>query len=133
VLTDSNDSVLAILKALKALGVRLAIDDFGTGYSSLSSLHRFPIDILKIAKSFIDDIADTSGRQALAQAIITLGSTLAVRTIAEGIEQSGQSTQLQLLGCQLGQGFHFSHPLPAAELEPRLIGPRRQSAAVAPL
>jgi diguanylate cyclase (GGDEF)-like protein len=133
VLTDSNEAVLAILQALKALGVRLAIDDFGTGYSSLSSLHRFPIDILKIAKSFIDDIGEPSGRQALAQAIITLGSTLAVRTIAEGIEQSGQSTQLQLLGCQLGQGFHFSHPLPAAELEPQLIGTRRRSAAVAPL
>jgi diguanylate cyclase (GGDEF)-like protein len=130
VLTDGSDAILATLKALKALGVRLAIDDFGTGYSSLSSLHRFPIDILKIAKSFVDDIGETSGRQALAQAIITLGSTLAVRTIAEGIEQSDQSTQLQQLGCQLGQGFHFSVPLPAADLESRLIGPRRRSAAV---
>jgi len=131
VLTDGSDLVLGTLKALKALGVRLAIDDFGTGYSSLSSLHRYPIDILKIAKSFVDDIGETSGRQALAQAVITLGSTLAVRTIAEGIEQPDQSAQLQALGCQLGQGFHFSVPLPAAELESQLIGPRRRSAAVA--
>jgi EAL domain-containing protein (putative c-di-GMP-specific phosphodiesterase class I) len=131
VLTDGTETVLATLNALKALGVRLAIDDFGTGYSSLSSLHRFPIDILKIAKSFVDDIAETSGRQALAQAIITLGSTLAVRTIAEGIEQPAQSAQLQLLGCELGQGFHFSVPLPASDLEAQLIGPRRRSAAVA--
>jgi diguanylate cyclase (GGDEF)-like protein len=131
--TDSGDGVLGTLQALKGLGVRLAIDDFGTGYSSLSSLHRFPIDILKIAKSFVDDIGDTSGRQALAQAIITLGTTLSVRTIAEGIEQSGQRVQLQRLGCELGQGFHFSVPLPAADLEPQLQRRRRVSQAVAPL
>jgi len=127
VLTEQTDPVLETLRELKMLGVRLAIDDFGTGYSSLSSLHQLPIDILKIAKPFIDHIDETRGRHALAHAIITLGNTLAVRTIAEGIELPGQRDRLQQLGCELGQGFHFSHPLSAAELEPQLIGPRRRS------
>jgi diguanylate cyclase (GGDEF)-like protein len=133
VLTEGNDAVIATLRALKDLGVRLAIDDFGTGYSSLSSLHRFPIDILKIAKSFIDDVDQASGRQGLTQAIIALGNSLSVRTIAEGIEQPTQSAQLRLLGCELGQGFHYSVPLPASEVEPRLMAggvSRRKSAAV---
>src|SRR5581483_2396579 len=85
VLTEQTQTVLATLEALKSLGVRLAIDDFGTGYSSLSYLQRFPIDILKIAKPFVDEVGKETGRQGLAQAIINLGSTLAVRTIAEGI------------------------------------------------
>jgi diguanylate cyclase (GGDEF)-like protein len=133
VLTEGNETVIGTLRSLKDLGVRLAIDDFGTGYSSLSSLHRFPIDILKIAKSFVDDVDQASGRQGLTQAIIALGNSLSVRTIAEGIEQSTQSAQLQLLGCELGQGFHYSVPLPPGELEPRLLGgvvSRRRSAAV---
>jgi diguanylate cyclase (GGDEF)-like protein len=133
VLTEGNETVIGTLRSLKDLGVRLAIDDFGTGYSSLSSLHRFPIDILKIAKSFVDDVDQASGRQGLTQAIIALGNSLSVRTIAEGIEQPTQSAQLRLLGCELGQGFHYSVPLPPAELEPRLLGgvvSRRRSAAV---
>jgi diguanylate cyclase (GGDEF)-like protein len=130
VLAEQTEPVLETLRALKMLGVRLAIDDFGTGYSSLGSLHQLPIDILKIAKPFIDHIDETRGRHALAHAIITLGNTLAVRTIAEGIELPGQSDRLLQLGCELGQGFHFSHPLSAAELEPQLVGPRRRSASL---
>jgi EAL domain-containing protein (putative c-di-GMP-specific phosphodiesterase class I) len=125
VLTDQTDTVLGTLRALKTVGVRLAIDDFGTGYSSLSYLQRFPIDILKIAKPFVDEVTaganGTNGR-ALAQAVITLGATLAVRTIAEGIEMPQQLARLQELGCDLGQGFHFSRPLPPAELEAMLFG-----------
>jgi EAL domain-containing protein (putative c-di-GMP-specific phosphodiesterase class I) len=125
VLTDQTDTVLGTLRALKSVGVRLAIDDFGTGYSSLSYLQRFPIDILKIAKPFVDEVTEgangTNGR-ALAQAVITLGATLAVRTIAEGIEMPQQLARLQELGCDLGQGFHFSRPLPPAELEAMLFG-----------
>ena len=125
VLTDQTDTVLATLRALKAVGVRLAIDDFGTGYSSLSYIQRFPIDILKIAKPFVDDVTEgtngASGR-ALAQAVITLGATLAVRTIAEGIELPEQLVRLQELGCDLGQGFHFSRPVPPADLETLLFG-----------
>ena len=125
VLTDQTETVLATLRALKAVGIRLAIDDFGTGYSSLSYLQRFPIDILKIAKPFVDEVTEgtngTNGR-ALAQAVITLGTTLAVRTIAEGIEMPQQLARLQELGCDLGQGFHFSRPVPSAELEALLFG-----------
>jgi diguanylate cyclase (GGDEF)-like protein len=130
VLTEQTPVVYDTLQALKALGVRLAIDDFGTGYSSLSYLQRFPIDILKIAKPFIDEIGQASGRHGLAQAIITLGSSLAVRTIAEGIEQPDQRVRLRALGCELGQGFHFSHPVTAAEMDVRFFGVRRRSAAV---
>jgi len=151
VLTAQTDTVQSTLQALKAVGVRLAIDDFGTGYSSLSYLQRFPIDILKIAKPFVDDVATRGaatgtggGRRALAQAVITLGSTLCVRTIAEGIELPQQLQRLRELGCDLGQGFHFSRPVPAPELEAKLFGPdpvfrvsgpmrRRSAAAVAPL
>ncbi len=131
VLSEQTETVLSTLRALKALGVRLAIDDFGTGYSALSYLHRFPIDILKIAKPFIDEIGAETGTQALAQAIIALGSSLAVRTIAEGIERPYQSERLQALGCDLGQGYHFSRPITAAEMDTLLFGPGRRSAAVA--
>ena len=96
---------------LRDLGIRLAIDDFGTGYSSLSYLQRFPIDILKIDKSFIDKINDSREGAAVARAIITMGDTLRLKTIAEGIETGEQITKLQNLGCELGQGFLFAKPL----------------------
>jgi diguanylate cyclase (GGDEF)-like protein len=129
VLTEQTDSILATLHALKALGVRLAIDDFGTGYSSLSYLQRFPIDILKIAKSFVDEVGADPGRHGLAQAIVTLGSALSVRTVAEGIERPDQRQRLQDLGCELGQGFYFSPPVEAEEIAPLLHGVLRQSGA----
>jgi len=127
VLTTQTETVQSTLQALKHVGVRLAIDDFGTGYSSLSYLQRFPIDILKIAKPFVDDVAGHTtsaggNRRALAQAVISLGATLSVRTIAEGIELPQQLERLRELGCDLGQGFHFSRPVPAAELEALLFG-----------
>jgi EAL domain-containing protein (putative c-di-GMP-specific phosphodiesterase class I) len=136
VLTDQTDTVLTTLEKLKEVGVRLAIDDFGTGYSSLSYLQRFPIDILKIAKPFVDDVtvaaaAGGANRRALAQAVITLGNTLAVRTIAEGIELPQQLVRLRELGCDLGQGFHFSRPLPAGQLEALLFNGRRDQPAFA--
>jgi EAL domain-containing protein (putative c-di-GMP-specific phosphodiesterase class I) len=130
VLTEQTPVVLDTLHALKQLGLRLAIDDFGTGYSSLSYLQQFPIDILKIAKPFVDEIGQETGRHGLAQAIITLGSSLAVRTIAEGIEQPDQRVRLRALGCELGQGYHFSHPVTAEEMDVRYFGARRRSAAV---
>lgn len=98
---------------LKALGIRLAIDDFGTGYSSLSYLQRFPVDILKIDKSFIDKIVSGKEGAAVARAIITLSETLHLETIAEGIENVGQQHELQGLGCELGQGYLFAKPLKA--------------------
>ena len=103
--TESN---LARLRQLKALGVRLAIDDFGTGYSSLSYLHRFPIDILKIDHSFVNRLTNTYNGPELARAVITLGETLGLDTVAEGIEVEPQVEALLALGCVAGQGFLFA-------------------------
>jgi diguanylate cyclase (GGDEF)-like protein/PAS domain S-box-containing protein len=107
VLMQETDAVLERLQQLKALGVRLAIDDFGTGYSSLSYLQRFPIDILKIAKPFVEEVGMGADRSALARAIVGLGDTLKLQTIAEGIERAEQRAALLELGCTLGQGHHF--------------------------
>lgn len=112
----NTDTTLKKLTELKSLGVRLAVDDFGTGYSSLSYLQRFPVDILKIDKSFIDKIANGKEGAAVAKAIITMSETLQLKTIAEGIESLGQQTELQNLGCELGQGFHFAEPLQSADM-----------------
>ena len=109
-------STIKKLKELKKLGIRFAIDDFGTGYSSLSYLQQFPVDIVKIDKSFIDKIALDEEGVAVAKAIITMSETLHLKTIAEGIESAGQQAELQQLGCELGQGFHFAKPLQAADM-----------------
>jgi diguanylate cyclase (GGDEF)-like protein/PAS domain S-box-containing protein len=106
------DATLSTLNALSALGVQLAIDDFGTGYSSLSYLERFPVDTLKIDKAFVDRIAHDGTESPLPAAIIRLGRTLGLRVIAEGIETVAQAERLAELGCDYGQGFLFSQPLP---------------------
>ncbi len=103
--TDAN---LERFHSLKALGVRLAIDDFGTGYSSLSYLHRFPIDILKIDRSFVSNLTNSDNGPELARAVITLGETLGLETVAEGIELEPQVAALLALGCVAGQGFLFA-------------------------
>jgi diguanylate cyclase (GGDEF)-like protein len=104
--------VLGRLEALRALGVRLAIDDFGTGYSSLSYLRWMPIDVLKMAKSFVDDLAAGEHQpNALAGTIANLAQTLGMTTVAEGIERPEQADTLHGLGCELGQGFLFAPPL----------------------
>jgi diguanylate cyclase (GGDEF)-like protein/PAS domain S-box-containing protein len=103
--TDAN---LERFHRLKALGVRLAIDDFGTGYSSLSFLHRFPIDILKIDRSFVSRLTNSDNGPELASAVITLGETLGLDTVAEGIEFEPQVAALLALGCVAGQGFLFA-------------------------
>ena len=103
------------LEEIKELGVRLALDDFGTGYSSLSYLRRFPIDTLKIDKSFIDGVATSSEACAVAAAIVQLGQTLRMEVVAEGLEDADQLQTLNDLSCPLGQGYHFAKPLPALE------------------
>jgi diguanylate cyclase (GGDEF)-like protein/PAS domain S-box-containing protein len=123
VLMQQTDTLLTHLRALKALRVRLAIDDFGTGYSSLSYLKRFPIDILKIAKPFVDDVGSGLTDSALARAIIGLGDTLKLQTIAEGIELPAQLAELRALGCELGQGYYFARPLAADAIEALLDAP----------
>ncbi|MEW5917900.1 MAG: EAL domain-containing protein, partial [Gemmatimonadota bacterium] len=113
-LLDNAEATTSRLQELKALGVRLAIDDFGTGYSSLSYLQRFPIDILKIDKSFVEGVVRGGNQAALARTIISLGDSLALRTVAEGIETDAQRSVLRDLGCQLGQGFLYARPMESA-------------------
>jgi diguanylate cyclase (GGDEF)-like protein len=109
------DAAIALLTELRRLGVRLALDDFGTGYSSLSYLQRLPVDILKIDRSFVAGVARSTEDSALARGILTLGQTLGLETVAEGIETAEQLAALRALGCQLGQGYLFARPLgPAA-------------------
>jgi EAL domain-containing protein (putative c-di-GMP-specific phosphodiesterase class I) len=114
---QETESTIAKLHELKKLGIRLAIDDFGTGYSSLSYLQRFPIDILKIDKSFVDKIGNGEEGRAVARAIIMMGDSLHLKTIAEGIERPEQIAALQNLGCEAGQGFHFARPLTTDAME----------------
>jgi diguanylate cyclase (GGDEF)-like protein/PAS domain S-box-containing protein len=101
------------LASIRDLGVRVALDDFGSGYSSLSHLRRFPIDIVKIDKSFVDDVAHEGAESAIARGIIELGRAMQIQTVAEGIEVDEQAEVLRTLGCELGQGFFFAKPLAA--------------------
>lgn len=118
---QDTEATIAKLHELKKLGVRLAIDDFGTGYSSLSYLQRFPIDILKIDKSFVDKLGNGNEGNAVARAIIMMGDSLNLKTIAEGIEHSEQIDTLQKLGCEAGQGFHFAKPLTVGDMDEFLL------------
>ncbi len=113
---EDVDLVLERLGQLKSLGVHLALDDFGTGYSSLGYLDKFPIDIIKIDKTFVDRITKTSDDVALAQAIIQLSQTFGLSTVAEGIEDKLQAARLATLGCTSGQGYLWSRPVPPEEL-----------------
>jgi diguanylate cyclase (GGDEF)-like protein len=122
-------TVSARLDELRSVGARIALDDFGTGYSSLSYLRNFPIDVLKVDKSFIDDIALGSDKANLARAIIELGRTMNLDIVAEGIEDAGQVAELVRLNCRMGQGFHFARPMPAEELGRYLDAQRSLPAA----
>jgi len=114
VVMHSASSALATLQKLKRLGVQLAIDDFGTGYSSLSYLKHFPVDTLKIDRTFVECLGQDGANAAIAQAIITLAQTLRMHTVAEGVETHAQHHTLHALGCEFGQGFFWAQPLPHA-------------------
>jgi diguanylate cyclase (GGDEF)-like protein/PAS domain S-box-containing protein len=129
VLMQNSESVLATLTELKKLGVRVAIDDFGTGYSSLTYLHRFPIDILKIDRSFVERLGGVDGGEDFARAIITLGSTLDLEVVAEGIELEHQQRNLIELGCVAGQGYFYSRPALLHEIEYSVHMARRRTLA----
>jgi diguanylate cyclase (GGDEF)-like protein/PAS domain S-box-containing protein len=123
-LMQDVDETVTKLRGLKDLGVRLAIDDFGTGSSSLSYLRQFPIDVLKIDKAFVDEVAGTGPQgPLLVHAIIDMARRLGVDTIAEGIEFGEQLSELRLAGCSSGQGYLFARPLPADDLEAFLDRP----------
>jgi EAL domain-containing protein (putative c-di-GMP-specific phosphodiesterase class I) len=114
-------AAIEMLGRLRRLGARLALDDFGTGYSSLSHLRDFPIDMLKIAKPFVDRIERDS---TFVDAILGLASTLGLEVVAEGIETREQAEMLRSLGCALGQGYYFAKPSEALHVASRLaFGP----------
>jgi EAL domain-containing protein (putative c-di-GMP-specific phosphodiesterase class I) len=114
---------VATMRDLQSLGVQLAIDDFGTGYSSLSALKTFPVTRLKIDKSFIDGLLAHENDKAVAGAVISLGQTLNMRVIAEGVETDAQAAFLRNINCDEMQGYLFSKPLPAQGIEELLRGP----------
>jgi diguanylate cyclase (GGDEF)-like protein len=130
VLMQHPESTASVLQALKSIGVRLAVDDFGTGYSSLSYLRRFPIDVLKLDRSFVQDIACPETKDAaIVNAVITMGKSLKHRVIAEGVETEEQLTFLQAHRCDEGQGFYFSPPV-APEQFAEFVAGGTSSAAV---
>jgi len=117
VLMGKPDATAHLLAELKALGVRIAVDDFGTGYSSLAYLRQFPVDSLKIDRTFITGLGLSSEAHALTHTLIQLGKALGLQTLAEGVEQHNQVRELQREGCNLAQGFLFARPLAPAALE----------------
>ncbi|QDV24846.1 putative bifunctional diguanylate cyclase/phosphodiesterase [Aureliella helgolandensis] len=114
---QERETSIARIRALKSLGIKIDIDDFGTGYSSLSCLNEFPIDVLKIDRKFVASINRSQNFGALLHAIVSLAANLNLEVVAEGIEDFDQLTLIQALGCEYGQGFLFSKPLPADQLE----------------
>jgi diguanylate cyclase (GGDEF)-like protein/PAS domain S-box-containing protein len=132
-MTDIGLAVDA-LEALKAIGVQIAVDDFGTGYSSLAYLTRFPIDILKVDRSFVDHITEHGQSRSIVSAVIGLATALGMHTVAEGVEHAAQIAVLQDLGCEVAQGFHLARPMPGPLVEQVLVvGVPWETALAAPL
>jgi EAL domain-containing protein (putative c-di-GMP-specific phosphodiesterase class I) len=115
VLMQHAESTSSVLRALKSTGVRLSVDDFGTGYSSLSYLKKFPIDSLKIDRSFVRDISADTDDATIVSAVITMAKSLKKCVIAEGVETEDQVKFLQSCGCNQAQGFYFSRPVAAKD------------------
>jgi diguanylate cyclase len=123
-LIEETDRGSRALDQLKAMKVKVAIDDFGTGYSSLSYLKRFPVDTIKIDRSFVAEMETSSTSAALVKAVVDLAHNLGVATVAEGIENADQKARIQQLGCTYGQGYHFARPMSAADIEKKLTAVR---------
>lgn len=119
VLVDEIESASSVLVELRSLGLRIAIDDFGTGYCSLSYLQRFPVDILKIDRQFVDEVDGDAKQSSLAKMILQMSATLEITTVAEGIERPTQLAALRQFGCDIGQGFLLSRPLEVSVLHER--------------
>ena len=109
---DNTEMTVATLAELKEAGIQLAIDDFGTGYSALSYIKHYPIDSLKLDRSFVSGLGESLEDAAIVHAVIAFARTLNLRVIAEGIERADQLAQLRILGCEWGQGYYFARPLP---------------------
>ncbi len=117
VLMKDADATVGRLQRLKSLGVKIAIDDFGTGYSSLAHLRQFPVDILKIDRSFVSEMSGSQDGAAFIHTLVEFGHMLGLATLAEGIEEQAQLEALQRERCDFGQGFLFSRPVAASEFE----------------
>ena len=117
------------MHALRELGVKLAVDDFGTGYSSLAYLKQLPVDSLKIDRSFIAGLPSDQHDRSITEAIITLGRSLGLTIVAEGVETVEQWIALDELGCTVGQGFLWSPPIPASAFAPLITGLRRRTSS----
>jgi EAL domain-containing protein (putative c-di-GMP-specific phosphodiesterase class I) len=124
-LMDDIDMSARAMHALRDLGVRLAVDDFGTGYSSLAYLKKLPVDCLKIDRSFINGLPSDQHDRSITEAIVTLGNSLGLTIVAEGVETVEQWIALDEIGCTVGQGFLWSPPIPAAAFAPLITGLRR--------
>ncbi len=114
---ENAETAILMLKQIKETGVQISIDDFGTGYSSLSYLHRFPIDLLKVDRSFVSAMEENTENGEIVRTVIALAKALNLKVVAEGIESIHQFHQLRILGCEYGQGYLFSKPLPVADIE----------------
>jgi EAL domain-containing protein (putative c-di-GMP-specific phosphodiesterase class I) len=117
ILLEDKVAVLSIVRGLQALGVRLVFDDFGTGYGSLSYLKTFPLDGLKIDRSFVRELTRDASDAAIVGSTIELGKRLGLSVIAEGIEDNATAELLAAMGCEEGQGYYFGKPMPAADFE----------------
>ena len=115
-LLRDGDSVTETLHELKSTGVRLVLDDFGTGYCSLAYLTRLPLDMLKIDRSFVEGLGSVDQNTAISEAIVVMSRALSLKVIAEGVETAVQANELERIGCEFAQGFHFSPALPATEI-----------------
>jgi len=115
ILIQDGARALVVLRGLKAMGLRLALDDFGTGYSSLSHLHRFPIDIIKIDRSFVERVTFDHAACAIVEAVTKLARELGMSVIAEGAETPSQAAKLIRLGCASAQGYYFARPMSAVD------------------
>jgi diguanylate cyclase (GGDEF)-like protein len=129
VLLQNSETTLAVLHELRGFGVRISLDDFGTGYSSLSYLRSFPFDKIKIDRSFVTDLATREDSMAIVRAVTGLGKSLGIVTTAEGVETEAQFDLLRREGCTQAQGYLFSKPRPAAEVEAMLSRPRARIVA----
>jgi EAL domain-containing protein (putative c-di-GMP-specific phosphodiesterase class I) len=116
VLMRNPEQAAHILNELKSIGMRLSVDDCGTGYSSLSYLRSFPLDALKIDRSFVKDLIVRADDAAIVKAIVALAQSLKLKTIAEGVEEEAQYALLRSLGCDQYQGYYFSRPVPADQI-----------------
>jgi EAL domain-containing protein (putative c-di-GMP-specific phosphodiesterase class I) len=127
---ENADQSVVILRRLKALGIGIAIDDFGTGYSSLSYLKRFPVDKIKLDRSFVSGLPNNTEDASIARAVITMAHSLGLKVVAEGVEAEAQRGFLAAHGCDEMQGYLFARPLPAAECE-QFLRPRLHLVAAA--